>query len=88
MHSIILDGEMLGYNPLKQVYRTKNQNMEIKALTSNGFLPCFFAFDIVMLNGEMTFRKKFSERNELLKSLIKPIKGKFEIAVGGEIKSL
>ena len=54
VNSCILDGEMVAWNVKGSFIVSKGANVDVKSLSSTGELvPCFFVFDILMLNGKV-----------------------------------
>ncbi|MFQ6010194.1 MAG: ATP-dependent DNA ligase [Candidatus Aenigmatarchaeota archaeon] len=82
----IVEGEVLGIDPktrkpmpfqrlsqrIKRKYRIREMTKEIPVQIN--------LFDIVYINGNTLFDKKFSERRKILERNVKPIKGKFQLA--------
>ncbi|KAF6216000.1 hypothetical protein GE061_000337 [Apolygus lucorum] len=65
--SVILDGEMMGWNTKRSHIVTKAANIDVKTLkVGNIVQPCFFPFDILYYNGEVLTNKPLMERKEIL----------------------
>ena len=82
MHSCILDGEMMGWNPAKNDFVAKRENIDIKSKNPSDDISldmnrCFVVFDLVYLNGENICHRPLSERLELLHTVFTPVPGYF-----------
>lgn len=74
--SVILDGEMMGWNTKTKQFGSKGMNFDVKKLTeSNTLQPCFCVFDVVYLNDKVITGQTLNERKDLLKSIIKEQEG-------------
>ncbi|XP_022899944.1 DNA ligase 4 [Onthophagus taurus] len=74
--SVILDGEMMGWDPVKKIFGSKGMNFDVKNLTDTSYhQPCFCVFDILLLNNEVLTNKALRERKKLLESILTPIEG-------------
>lgn len=74
--SLILDGEMMGWNTNTKQFGSKGMNFDVKKLNeSNTLQPCFCVFDVVYCNDEVITGKPLSERKELLETIIKEQEG-------------
>nr|GAT46734.1 DNA ligase 4 [Mycena chlorophos] len=78
---IILDGEMLVWDPVSQ------RNLPFGTLKTAALdrskkeahpRPCFKVFDVLFLNGKSLLTLALSERKRNLKALMRPVKGRFE----------
>ena len=91
--SIVLDGEMVVYDPLIDKF------LPFGTLKSSAGArydpnrcgdephPCFVIFDIVYWNGQSLLNWSLEERSQLLKTVIKPFKGYFEIIERSDLKN-
>ena len=84
--SCILDGEMMAYSTSLQQYLTKGQHVDVKSLNSSlpvisdpDVHPCFVAFDILLLNGEVLCNKPLHIRHKHLQECLIPTPGRLEI---------
>lgn len=74
--SIILDGEMMGWNKAKRKFGSKGMNFDVKKLNDDSVhQPCFCVFDILLLNGKILTGEPLTKRIELLRDLIEPKEG-------------
>jgi len=81
VRSCILDGEMMGYNPILKVFMQKGGPFDIKHVTENSDLqPCFVAYDVLHVNGVDLTSLPLSERFRKLTDLMQPKEGHFMIA--------
>lgn len=81
VRNVLLDGEMMGFNKMKQEFGSKGMHFDVKHLTSDSVhQPCFVAFDILLLNDDVLTRKPLSERLVILKSILKPQWGVFMLS--------
>lgn len=56
----ILDGEMVAWNVEGSFIVSKGEHVDVKSLAPTGrLIPCFFAFDILLLNGEIVTNRPF-----------------------------
>lgn len=74
--SCILDGEMIGYDAATKTFATKAMNTDIKHQREEGYQPCYYAFDLIMLNGRVLTNQPLKERLELLKTVFKEEEGR------------
>ncbi|XP_015585173.1 DNA ligase 4 isoform X6 [Cephus cinctus] len=75
-HSIILDGELMGWHKEDKKFGSKGMNYDVKKLTRNTVhQPCFVAFDIVMYNDELLVDMPLRERLKLLEQAFKEEEG-------------
>lgn len=51
-------------------------NTDIKHQREEGYQPCYYAFDLIMLNGRVLTNQPLKERLELLKTLFKEEEGR------------
>lgn len=70
MTSCIIDGEMVAWNVKGSFIVSKGENIDVKSISSTGeLIPCFVAFDILLLNGEvlsnLPYKVFFSSKNSL-----------------------
>ncbi|GLG98951.1 DNA ligase 4 [Gryllus bimaculatus] len=74
--SCIIDGEMMVWDKRKKFFRTKGENIEVKALKeSSGLKPCFCVFDVLMYNDQVVTNKPLEDRYALLKEIFIPEEG-------------
>ncbi|KAJ8665207.1 hypothetical protein QAD02_006869 [Eretmocerus hayati] len=67
-HSIILDGEMMGWHKEDKVFGCKGMSFDVKKLTeSSKYQPCFVAYDILLYNDEVLMNRPILERLDYLK---------------------
>ncbi|XP_057368130.1 DNA ligase 4-like isoform X1 [Daphnia carinata] len=70
--SCIIDGEMVAWNVNGSFIVSKGENIDVKSISSTGELvPCFVAFDILLLNDEVLSNLPYQERLKLLESAVK-----------------
>ncbi|KZS11985.1 DNA ligase 4 [Daphnia magna] len=70
--SCIIDGEMVAWNVKGSFIVSKGENIDVKSISSTGeLIPCFVAFDILLLNGEVLSNLPYKERLKLLESAVK-----------------
>lgn len=68
--SCIVDGEMMVWDTRKKFFRTKAENIEVKALKSGGSLqPCFCVFDVLMCNDIVVTNNPLEERYKMLEKI-------------------
>lgn len=69
--NVILDGEMMVWNKDFQIYHTKGEHFDVKAIQSNNstLRPCFCAYDILYLNDQPLLNKPYAERTRLLATI-------------------
>ncbi len=89
--SIILDGEMLAYDPITKDFMPFG-TLKTAADASNIVKlhdphPCFVAFDIVYLNGQSLLDRPLSERKVILEQHLKPIEGYLIIIEGTKVST-
>jgi ATP-dependent DNA ligase len=69
IHTIILDGELMGWHKQYKSFGSKGYTYDVKKLTErSNYQPCFIAYDILMYNDENLMNKIYSERLNFLKS--------------------
>uniref|UniRef100_A0A0A9ZG36 DNA ligase 4 n=2 Tax=Lygus hesperus TaxID=30085 RepID=A0A0A9ZG36_LYGHE len=74
--SVILDGEMMGWNTKRSHIVTKAANIDVKTLkVGNIVQPCFFPFDVLYFNGEVLTNKPLIERKEVLNKSFVDLEG-------------
>lgn len=79
--SCILDGEVIGYDPRSNHFVSKGSHVDVKSLTENSSLqPCFVAFDILLLNGQVVTNKPLQERVVLLDQALVEVPGRILIS--------
>ncbi|XP_058794826.1 DNA ligase 4-like isoform X3 [Phymastichus coffea] len=75
-HSIILDGELMGWHKERRTFGSKALSYDVKKLTSKSHhQPCFVAYDILMYNDEVLINKPYSARFDYLKFAFKEEEG-------------
>ncbi|OLL24314.1 DNA ligase 4 [Neolecta irregularis DAH-3] len=81
----ILDGEMITWDPIQEAIipfgTLKSAALSEKSniLNENGIRPCYYAFDILLLNDKSLVNYSLIERRKALKSVINLIPGRLEI---------
>ncbi|XP_011501770.1 PREDICTED: DNA ligase 4 [Ceratosolen solmsi marchali] len=69
IHTIILDGELMGWHKRNKNFGSKGYSYDVKKLTEkSNYQPCFVAYDILIYNDEHLINKVYSERLNYLKS--------------------
>lgn len=51
-------------------------NTDIKHQREEGYQPCYYSFDLIMLNGRVLTNQPLKERLELLKTVFKEEEGR------------
>ncbi|KAM7536123.1 hypothetical protein Aperf_G00000099576 [Anoplocephala perfoliata] len=81
VNDCILDGEMLAFDIRKNRFVTKAMGYDVKRARfedqsgeSKDILPCYIAFDILYLNGELLTEQSLSERKRTLFSIFSSTK--------------
>ncbi|KAI3811462.1 hypothetical protein L1987_21186 [Smallanthus sonchifolius] len=81
----ILDGEMLVWDTLNDRFADFGSNQEIAKAAKEGLASerqlCYVAFDILYVGDTSVIHQSLKERHELLKKVVKPVKGRLEILV-------
>ncbi|KAI7747083.1 hypothetical protein M8C21_002519 [Ambrosia artemisiifolia] len=81
----ILDGEMLVWDTSTDRFAEFGSNQEIAKAAREGLSSerqlCYVAFDILYVGDTSVIHQSLKERHELLKKVVKPAKGRFEILV-------
>ncbi|KAL5699598.1 DNA ligase (ATP) [Ranunculus cassubicifolius] len=81
----ILDGEMLVWDTSTSRFAEFGSNQEIAKAAKEGFDSdrqlCYVAFDILYAGDSSVIHQSLKERHELLRKVIKPLKGRLEILV-------
>lgn len=73
----ILDGEMVGYDPETCRLVSKASHVDVKSLREDSALqPCFVAFDLLFLNGEVLTNRPLQERAALLDAALVEVSGR------------
>lgn len=81
VRSIVLDGEMMGFNKDTQSFGSKGMHFDVKNLSESSIhQPCFIAFDILLLNGKILTNDPLLFRLENLKKMITPKRGNFMVS--------
>ncbi|KAJ7504480.1 DNA ligase IV [Mycena galericulata] len=81
---IILDGEMLVWDPVSQrnlPFGTLKTAALDKSKKEHNPRPCFKVFDLLYLNGQSLIEKSTSTRKKNMRACLKEIKGRIEFAV-------
>ena len=71
--SVILDGEICAFNHQTETLTQKGEQMSIRNIKPDDpmFQQCFYAYDIVHLNGKVLTNKPLTERIQILKSILR-----------------
>ncbi|XP_022037760.1 DNA ligase 4 [Helianthus annuus] len=81
----ILDGEMLVWDTSTDRFAEFGSNQEIAKAAKEGLASerqlCYVAFDILYVGDTSVIHQSLKERHELLKKVVKPVKGRLEILV-------
>ncbi|XP_028079720.1 DNA ligase 4 isoform X4 [Camellia sinensis] len=81
----ILDGEMLVWDTSMNCFAEFGSNQEIAKAAKEGLDSdrqlCYVAFDILYVGDTSVIHQILKERHELLRKVVKPIKGRLEILV-------
>ncbi|KAM3369769.1 hypothetical protein ACQJBY_017561 [Aegilops geniculata] len=81
----ILDGEMLVWDTALNRFAEFGSNQEIAKAASEGLETnrqlCYIAFDILYSGDTSVIHQSLSERHEILRKVVKPLKGRLEILV-------
>ncbi|CAG8658863.1 19827_t:CDS:10, partial [Dentiscutata erythropus] len=94
VQEIVLDGEMVPYDPTLDVYQPFGSLKSVcndKSDDENKCHPCFLVFDIVLLNGKSLANYTLEKRRGFLKSLITDKPGYIQVLphkVGNSMKDL
>ncbi|XP_035724247.1 DNA ligase 4-like [Vespa mandarinia] len=65
--SIILDGELMGWDKEKKEFGSKGMSYDVKKLTANSsYQPCFVAYDIILYNDKLLINLPYKERLNIL----------------------
>ncbi|KAJ7155502.1 DNA ligase IV [Mycena crocata] len=84
VEDIILDGEMLVWDPVSQrnlPFGTLKTAALDKSKKEHNPRPCFKVFDLLYLNGQSLIEKSTSTRKKNMRGCLKEIKGRIEFAV-------
>ncbi|KAJ7634099.1 DNA ligase IV [Mycena polygramma] len=84
VEDIILDGEMLVWDPVSQrnlPFGTLKTAALDKSKKEHNPRPCFKVFDLLYLNGQSLIEKSTSTRKKNMRACLKEIKGRIEFAV-------
>jgi len=91
VESIILDGEMIAYDPVKEAFlpfgTLKSAALDAQP-TEKSPRPCIVVFDIVFLNGESLIDKPLTERVALMSKVLIPKKGHMHVVNRTQGKTL
>ncbi|XP_039030849.1 DNA ligase 4-like isoform X2 [Hibiscus syriacus] len=81
----ILDGEMLVWDSTSNRFAEFGSNQEIAKAAKDGLDSdrqlCYVAFDVLYVGDTSVIHQSLKERHELLKKVVKPLKGRLEILV-------
>nr|XP_017259048.1 PREDICTED: DNA ligase 4 isoform X1 [Daucus carota subsp. sativus] len=81
----ILDGEMLVWDTSTNRFAEFGSNQEIAKAAKEGLENdrqlCYVAFDILYVGDTSVIHQSLKERHELIRKVVKPIKGRLEILV-------
>ncbi|XP_038889085.1 DNA ligase 4 isoform X2 [Benincasa hispida] len=81
----ILDGEMLVWDKSLNRFAEFGSNQEIARAAKDGFDSnrqlCYVAFDVLYVGDTSVIHRSLKERHELLRDVVKPVKGQLEILV-------
>ncbi|KAJ7816620.1 DNA ligase IV [Mycena leptocephala] len=83
VEDIILDGEMLVWDPVSQrnlPFGTLKTAALDKSKKEHNPRPCFKVFDLLYLNGQSLIEKSTSTRKKNMRACLKEIKGRIEFA--------
>ncbi|XP_076100664.1 DNA ligase 4-like isoform X2 [Mytilus galloprovincialis] len=83
----ILDGEMIGYDPVTKTFATKAMNTDIKRQQQEGLQPCLHVFDIVLLNDKVLTNQPLTERLKILKTVFEPVEGRILLSEHKEART-
>ncbi|KAJ7733239.1 DNA ligase IV [Mycena maculata] len=84
VEDIILDGEMLVWDPVSErnlPFGTLKTAALDKSKKEHNPRPCFKVFDLLYLNGQSLIEKSTSTRKKNMRACLKEIKGRIEFAV-------
>nr|XP_032827721.1 DNA ligase 4 isoform X1 [Petromyzon marinus]XP_032827722.1 DNA ligase 4 isoform X1 [Petromyzon marinus] len=88
--SVILDGEMMGYNARSSTFVTKGGRFDVKHLGADADSPlqaCFCVFDVLLLNGQRLTGEPLRRRDELLRETFAPVEGRLRAVEKREIRT-
>lgn len=84
----ILDGEMMAYNPTTETMMQKGSKFDIKRLMEDSELQtCFCVFDILLLNDQKFANEPLQKRQETLKTVFTPVKGRIQLVPRTEVRT-
>lgn len=84
----ILDGEMMAYNPTTETMMQKGSKFDIKRLMEDSELQtCFCVFDILLLNDQKFANEPLQKRQEHLKTVFTPVKGRIQLVPRTEVRT-
>lgn len=76
VRTVILDGEMMGYNKQTRTFGSKGMKFDVKTLTATSVhQPCYCVFDVLLLNGDALMNEPLEKRISVLKHLFAPKEG-------------
>lgn len=75
IHSCILDGEMVGFDPETKLMGSKGENFDIKSTNLVGYVPMLCVFDVLMINDKILSNCSLRERKKLILDVFEPEEG-------------
>eukprot|EP00118_Oscarella_pearsei_P008725 m.46483 g.46483 ORF g.46483 m.46483 type:complete len:987 (+) comp33697_c0_seq3:313-3273(+) len=82
--SCILDGEMIGYDPVSGILLSKGENIDVKSLggglSQSLAHQCFIVFDVLLVNGTNLASVPYHKRISHLPKIFEPIPGRMMIS--------
>ncbi|XP_065834565.1 DNA ligase 4-like [Oscarella lobularis] len=85
--SCILDGEMVGYDPVTECFMPKGENIDVKSLGAgmgkkggSTAHQCFVVFDVLMVNGKNLGTAPYHQRISHLPQIFEPLVGRMMIS--------
>lgn len=88
IETVILDGEMVGYDSLTNTIGSKADSFDVKSASGDGDLyPCFVVFDILLKNNKVLTNKPLKERKKELEKTFTPIEGRIVLTDTTEASS-
>ncbi|KAK2168896.1 hypothetical protein LSH36_13g04032 [Paralvinella palmiformis] len=81
VNTVILDGEIVAYDPETNTIGYKGQNMDMKSIHNDGFQPMICVFDVLLLNDKVLSNKPLHERKAFLQNdVFTPIEGRIVLS--------
>ncbi|CAD5123713.1 DgyrCDS12032 [Dimorphilus gyrociliatus] len=88
IETVILDGEMVGYDSTTKTIGSKADSFDVKSASGEGDLyPCFVVFDILLKNKKVLTNLPLRERKKELEGAFCPIDGRIVLTVTAEATS-